>query len=123
MLGVGLNVTTTAAELPVTTATSLALAGATGLDRGALLATVLTALEDRLARWTAHGGDAEAAGLLLEYRTNCATLGTPVQIDLNGGGVRVGVAADVGADGTLLVRTEAGELRVSAGDVTHLRPS
>ena len=42
VLGIGLNVSTTEAELPVTTASSLVLCGASDPDRTALLAAILT---------------------------------------------------------------------------------
>ena len=60
VVGIGLNVTLTAAELPVPTATSLALQGIRQLDRTALLAGFLTEFDAVLARWLAADGDAEA---------------------------------------------------------------
>ena len=50
VLGLGLNVTTTADELPVATATSLALAGLAEPDRTGLLLDVLAALRDGVRR-------------------------------------------------------------------------
>ncbi len=68
VLGVGLNVSTTAEELPVDTATSLALCGSSELDRTELLVAVLDRLDRRLAQWADVGGDAAgvrpARGLL-----------------------------------------------------------
>ena len=54
MIGVGLNVSTTADELPVDTATSLALPAPPDVDRTALLAAVLDAFERWYARWPAE---------------------------------------------------------------------
>jgi BirA family biotin operon repressor/biotin-[acetyl-CoA-carboxylase] ligase len=59
--GVGLNVTLTRAELPVPTATSLLLETAACLDRGRLLAAVLTELASRYTAWAA-GPHAAAPG-------------------------------------------------------------
>jgi BirA family biotin operon repressor/biotin-[acetyl-CoA-carboxylase] ligase len=59
--GVGLNVTLTRAELPVPTATSLLLENAACLDRGRLLAAVLTELASRYTAWAA-GPHAAAPG-------------------------------------------------------------
>src|SRR6478609_10360927 len=56
VIGIGLNVSTTAAELPVDTATSLLLAGATGVDRAALLVSILTNLDARVAQWADTDG-------------------------------------------------------------------
>jgi len=50
VLGVGVNVAQTRDELPVDTATSLALEGAT-VDRAELLAEILERLESRYDRW------------------------------------------------------------------------
>jgi BirA family biotin operon repressor/biotin-[acetyl-CoA-carboxylase] ligase len=113
VVGIGLNVDTTAEELPVPTATSLALAGARDLDRTALLVAILTRLDARVAQWTdCHG---EAA---------CSTIGRPVRITTQrDGAVVVGTAMDVDDTGRLVVQAEDGVVAISAGDVEHVRPS
>ncbi|MFV2120547.1 biotin--[acetyl-CoA-carboxylase] ligase [Streptomyces sp. Act-28] len=63
VVGVGLNVTLRADELPVPTAGSLALAGAVCTDRDPLLRAVLRSLEEWYGGWTAAGGDPSASGL------------------------------------------------------------
>ena len=55
VLGCGLNVTTTAAELDGTPGTSLALEGL-DTDRTALLIDILTELDSQVARWDDVGG-------------------------------------------------------------------
>jgi BirA family biotin operon repressor/biotin-[acetyl-CoA-carboxylase] ligase len=55
VLGVGVNVTQSRDELPVDTATSLALEGAT-VDRAELLAEILERLESRYDRWVSETG-------------------------------------------------------------------
>jgi biotin-(acetyl-CoA carboxylase) ligase len=45
IIGIGINVSTTVTELPVETATSLALAGVTKLDRNSLFPLLLNAFE------------------------------------------------------------------------------
>ncbi|MCF3124948.1 biotin--[acetyl-CoA-carboxylase] ligase, partial [Streptomyces arenae] len=57
VVGVGLNVTLRADELPVPTAGSLALAGAKVTDREPLLRAVLRSLEQWYGEWRAAGGD------------------------------------------------------------------
>ena len=106
VLGVGLNVTTRAEELPVPTATSLALVGAATTDRDTLLRAVLRALSGAL-------GDRDVAG----YKQVCATIGRRVRVELPGGASVEGVAEDVDADGRLVVDGAA----YAAGDVIHLR--
>ncbi len=60
VVGVGLNVSTTAAELPVETATSLLLGGAGEVDRADLLGHVLDALGEEYDAWRAAAGDARS---------------------------------------------------------------
>ncbi|MDA0567601.1 biotin--[acetyl-CoA-carboxylase] ligase [Streptomonospora sp. S1-112] len=123
VIGIGLNVSQERAELPVETATSLALCGAPGADRDALLRALLEEFARRYTDWTAAGGDAEAAGLAREYRRHCRTIGRDVRVHLPGDRRVEGRAAGVDAEGRLVVRTEAGEERpLSAGDVVHVRP-
>ena len=117
VIGIGLNCTQTQDELPVPEATSLALAGAAGeVDRAALLAVLVEELDGQLARW-ADGEDLRAA-----YVGQCTTLGREVRVTVPGGEV-VGRAVDVDADGQLVVRTDAGEQHLGAGDVVHVRPT
>ncbi|WP_436526372.1 biotin--[acetyl-CoA-carboxylase] ligase [Actinoplanes sp. HUAS TT8] len=125
VVGIGLNVSTHAEELPETTgvpATSLRLAGAESLDRDPLLRALLRGLERWYGGWREAGGDAEMCGLLGEYRRLCSTIGRDVRVLLPGGGELTGEATTVDRDGQLVVRTvEGSEHRVSAGDVLHVR--
>jgi BirA family biotin operon repressor/biotin-[acetyl-CoA-carboxylase] ligase len=123
VIGVGLNVDTGEAELPVDTATSLALAGATNTDRTQLLIAILTRLDVRYSRWTDFGGDAAGCGLAAGYRAACASIGRPVRVTLGGGAVVAGDAIDVDELGRLLVRTADGDQPIGAGDVEHVRPA
>lgn len=124
VVGIGLNVSLTPAELPVPTATSLQLAGATGpVDRSALLGGVLARLDTWLQRWFAADGDAAASGLAGAYRGLCSTLGTDVRVTLGGGRMLVGRAADIDDAGRILVQADGTTTAVGAGDVEHLRPS
>jgi BirA family transcriptional regulator, biotin operon repressor / biotin---[acetyl-CoA-carboxylase] ligase len=119
VVGVGINVSTRLAELPVRTATSLLLEGAASTDRHRLLGELLAQIERRYLDWLA--ADPGACGLRAEYRRCCDTLGRPVSVDFPGGTTVTGTALDVDADGRLLLRTAEGQLAVSAGDVVHLR--
>lgn len=124
VLGIGLNVTTTAEELPLPTASSLALQGYSTLDRGKLLVSLLLGLDAELARWEAAGGDAVTAGLADDYRARCVTLGSDVRVELPAGTQR-GRAEAVDDTGRLVVRPAGGgePVVVAAGDVTHIRPA
>ncbi|MEH0546489.1 biotin--[acetyl-CoA-carboxylase] ligase [Streptomyces sp. B21-105] len=124
VVGVGLNVTLRAEELPVPQAGSLALAGAVSTDRDPLLRAVLRSLEDWYGRWRAAGGDPAASGLQETYAAGCATLGRAVRAELPGDRSLVGEAVAVDGDGRLVIATEEGvQEPVGAGDIVHLRPA
>ncbi|GIF24471.1 BirA family biotin operon repressor/biotin-[acetyl-CoA-carboxylase] ligase [Actinoplanes tereljensis] len=125
VVGIGLNVSTRAEELPETTglpATSLKVAGAANADRDPLLRALLRGIAGWYGGWREAGGDAELCGLLAAYRRECATIGREVRVLLPGGGELRGEATSVDGDGQLVIRT-ADDIthRVSAGDVLHVR--
>jgi len=131
VVGIGLNVTVTEAELPAEAgATSLAIEGAACTDRDPLLRAVLRELSTAERRWREHAGDAQTSGLRERYRERCATLGERVRVELPAGAVLDGVAVDIDQDGRLVVREGAAEgaadgggteHAVSAGTVVHVR--
>ncbi|MEU0334750.1 biotin--[acetyl-CoA-carboxylase] ligase [Streptomyces sp. NPDC006193] len=124
VMGVGVNVTLRADELPVPQAGSLALAGAQGTDRDPLLRAVLRSLEDWYGRWRAAEGDASVSGLQETYTAGCATLGRAVRAELPGDRSVVGEAVALDGDGRLVIATEEGvQEPVGAGDIVHLRPA
>ncbi|MEV6760613.1 biotin--[acetyl-CoA-carboxylase] ligase [Streptomyces sp. NPDC051105] len=124
VVGVGINVTLRAEELPVPQAGSLALAGAVTTDREPLLRAVLRSLEDWYGRWRAAEGDPARSGLQEAYAAGCATLGRTVRAELPGDRSLVGEAVAVDGDGRLVIATEAGvQEPVGAGDIVHLRPA
>ncbi|WNM29834.1 biotin--[acetyl-CoA-carboxylase] ligase [Streptomyces sp. Li-HN-5-11] len=124
VIGVGINVTLRADELPVPQAGSLALAGAVSTDRDPLLRAVLRSLEEWYGRWLAAGGDPLASGLQETYAAGCATLGRTVRAQLPGERSVVGEAVAVDGDGRLVIATGAGvQEPVGAGDIVHLRPA
>lgn len=120
IIGVGINVTTTAEELPVETATSLAISAPGAPDRTQVLLEVVAAIREGYDLWQA-GGDLGTARLATSYRSHCATLGRDVRVELPGGGALTGRAVDVDPDGRLVVETADGTERVGAGDVVHVR--
>lgn len=122
VVGIGINVTLRADELPAPHATSLALAGATVTDRDTLLRVLLRTFGSWYADWADAGGDAEASGLAAAYRAACATIDRQVRAQLPGGATVSGRATGLDADGRLIVRTADGSSSpIGAGDVVHLR--
>lgn len=123
VVGIGVNVSQQREDLPVESATSLALAtDGEPVGRARLLGMVLARLLDLDDRWRAAGGDARSAGLAERCASVCVTLGRPVRVELPGQRAIQGVASGLGADGSLEVTLPGGAVRaVLAGDVHHLR--
>jgi BirA family biotin operon repressor/biotin-[acetyl-CoA-carboxylase] ligase len=119
VVGMGLNVNwpTPLPDDLAATATACNLVAGHEVDRDALLGAFL----ERLAvRYDAL----DCASTLDDVRARSATLGRDVRVELPADRVVVGRAVDLAEDGALLVETRPGEvLRVSVGDVVHLRPT
>ncbi len=113
VVGIGLNISQSADELPVRTATSVALATGRSTDRTALLISLLTRLRQEYDAWSAGGGE-RVRGAYLEA---CVTLGRAVRVSLPGGTELAGEATDVDETGRLVVAGTP----VAAGDVLHVR--
>lgn len=113
VVGIGINVGMTIDELPVPTATSLAIEGATNIDRNHLLADVLNEFESIFTHWDL--GDDSITGL---YTSLCSTLGTKVQIHYPNDLIEKGIATGISARGELILDSGS---HVQAGDVVHLR--
>jgi len=123
VVGIGVNVGLQADDLPVPTATSLAILA--GEDprivvppRNQLIATVLAAFELLYLRWEEPAAQASLAAAYLE---RSATIGRRVRVLLAGDREVEGLAETIDPDGRLVLRTEHGREVVSAGDVTNLR--
>ncbi|MGH8991015.1 MAG: biotin--[acetyl-CoA-carboxylase] ligase, partial [Acidimicrobiia bacterium] len=120
VVGIGFNVTAGAyPEELAGQAISCEEEAGRPVDRAELLMAFLEALERRYALLLAGG----AAATLDAYRADSATLGRRVRVELSGGVVE-GVAGRLTGSGELIVvRDDGDEVRVSAGDVIHLRPT
>jgi BirA family biotin operon repressor/biotin-[acetyl-CoA-carboxylase] ligase len=112
IIGIGLNVGMTLAEIPVATATSLAIAESDQLDRNQILIQFLERFSLRFLDWDA-GRD-----FIDEYSKVSATLGCDVQIEVAGRENRIGFAQSITASGALIL---ADGFEVNVGDVVHLR--
>ncbi|MEN0021642.1 MAG: biotin--[acetyl-CoA-carboxylase] ligase [Microbacterium sp.] len=121
IVGSGVNTAMTEAELPVPTATSFAVLGAT-VDVDRLLATYLERLSASIEA-LAESGDAVSSGLHAAAVERCATLGLDVRVSLPGGRFLEGRAETIDEDGRLVVRAGQETHAVSAGDVVHVRPA
>jgi BirA family biotin operon repressor/biotin-[acetyl-CoA-carboxylase] ligase len=122
VIGIGINVSQGADELPVDSATSLALAGARHVDREGMLVALVDAQLQVAQRWRDSGGDAVGSGLADEVAAVCSTLGTRVRVELPGEASVSGLATRLDDDGALVVVAEDGvPHRVLAGDVRHVR--
>ena len=114
VIGIGLNVSQAAEELPVETATSIVLETGAATDRTTLLVSLLGRLRQEYDAWSVGGG-ARVRG---DYLETCVTLGREVRVSLPGGDQLAGEATDVDAAGRLVVAGTP----VAAGDVLHVRP-
>lgn len=117
VLGAGLNLRQSRAELPVATATSwrLVLGGDGFADDEA---------EDWLGRYLGRLALrlAEPEAAREAYAGRCLTLGAEVVVHLPGERTHTGRAVGLGEDGSLLVEGDDGVRIHHAGDVVHLRP-
>jgi BirA family biotin operon repressor/biotin-[acetyl-CoA-carboxylase] ligase len=123
IVGMGLNVSVRAEELPVSTATSLVLEDAECADRDPLIRAVLREIETHYREWVAADGDPDACGLRAAYTGMSATIGREVRVELPGERVLAGTATGVDGSGHLLVSTDGAERALSVGDVVHVRPT
>ena len=116
ILGAGVNLTLTKDQLPVHTATSLALEGG-DTDEDALLSTYLNELR------TLYGLLATADNRVVRdlVRAACSTICRTVRVDLPDGSQLVGIGEDLDFTGRLIINVDGRRTAVSAGDVTHLR--
>jgi len=121
VVGIGLNVSLTAEELPVPTGTSLAIESGVEPDRTEVLVLLLEALLEAYDAWQVGGPDARDQ-LATSYAAACVTVGREVRVELPGGGQLLGRATGVDRQGRLVVTGPDGQTAVGAGDVVHVRP-
>lgn len=128
VLGTGLNVTLTTAELPVPNATSVLLEDPATVDRTVLLKSYLSRFAVLYRSFCNADGDPAAGmagGHSLHKRVEAVltTLGKQVRAHLPGDHEIIGHASRLDDYGSLMVVDSGGhEHVVTAGDVVHLRP-
>lgn len=113
--GCGLNISLTAEELPVPTATSLSL-HTPPPSREQVLVACLSQLARRVEEW-------DRGRIIAEYRTMCDTLGRSIVVRLPGGAELAGQALAIDSGGRLVVGAADGEHVIDAGDVEYVRTS
>lgn len=118
VVGAGVNTRMRAEDLPVPTATSLAILGVDA-DEDRLLADYLTRLRDHIAALSVGGG--AAARVREQVRSACSTIGREITVHLPDGETLVGTATGVDDEARLVVSHGAGHTPVAAGDVVHVR--
>ncbi|GGF13932.1 biotin--[acetyl-CoA-carboxylase] ligase [Subtercola lobariae] len=123
VVGSGVNLFLTEEQLPVPTATSIALAGGVDFTADDLLSAYLRSFTELYELFVLWGGDAAESGIAAIVADACSTLGQPVSVELPAGDVLTGIASGLDESGRLVVvrDTDARTIAVSAGDVTHLR--
>lgn len=114
IVGIGINIFQSSAELPIENATSLSMY--LEVNREALLIEILSQLGVIFS-----GSDSVSAkdfsDLKNEYRNLCETLGKHVSVTLPGSEILEDLAIAISEDGSLLLKTR--EIRVA--DIVHLR--
>ena len=112
ILGIGINVAMTEEELPVSSATSLAIAGSTNLNRNLILSNFLMRFESNFKKWD------EGEDFIESYSKACSTIGKRVKVEVAERETRNGKALAINKTGALIL--EDG-FEVNVGDVIHLR--
>lgn len=120
VVGMGLNTSLTADELPVPTATSLAVESGATVDRTEVLVALLAHLRASYDAWRERPEELAAA-----YARLSVTVGEHVRAELPGDAALVGTATGIDDLGRLEVTPDDGSptVAVGAGDVVHLRPA
>jgi BirA family biotin operon repressor/biotin-[acetyl-CoA-carboxylase] ligase len=121
VIGFGINVNQSTQQLPVDTATSLAVENAGSVDRDQLLAVVIENIKQLYGDLSSASGDAQESGLRKAILDSSATVGSQVSVEFPDGNKAFGLAKDIDETGRLVVFTQNETLSVSAGDVLHLR--
>ena len=121
VIGAGANIVQERSELPVESATSLAMCGAADIRREDLIVRYLQELADLHRAWWTGGAGLEV--LRTSYRASCLTIGLEVDVHQPDGRVARGTATAVDDVGRLVVAGGGASRAHAAGDVVHVRRS
>ena len=123
VIGSGVNLSQSKADLPIDAATSMAIEGANQVSRDDFLEAYLGHLTNLYKSFGAANGNPNASGLRAAVIANCATIGREVRVILPGDKEEFGRAIDIDETGRLIVEKadKSETLAVAAGDIVHLR--
>lgn len=127
VIGTGLNLLQSTDELPVETATSMAIEGGAVSELDYILAEYLTNLRELYSAFVSASGDAVASGLRAEVIANCSTLDRAgskrVRAILPNDSELLGDAVGIDDTGRLIILPDGASevVPVAAGDIVHLR--
>ena len=124
VVGAGLNILQAKAELPIETATSLAIEGNSDASIDAVLAGYLHNLKELYQSWGSANGDAVQSGLRNQVIESCSTLGLSVKALLPGEQELLGKAVGIDDTGRLILQPDSGAevVAVAAGDIVYCLP-
>ena len=121
VIGAGVNVFQIRDQLPVDTATSLALEDIAIESLDALLAAYLKNLRSQLDEFIALAGELGGTELHEQISNACSSIGREVRVVLPGDQQFIGRAEAIDSIGRLVVQNDSETRSVSVGDVVHLR--
>lgn len=121
VIGSGVNVFQSESELPIDTATSLAIRNIQVESLDELLAAYLSELKRNVEEFESVRGDVDACTLRSRIKDACVSLGRQVRVILPNQTEFIGEATDIDSLGRLVVRSSNDTISVAAGDVVHLR--
>ncbi|MEN9713773.1 MAG: hypothetical protein RLZZ164_437 [Actinomycetota bacterium] len=121
VIGSGVNVFQTEDQLPLDTATSLAIRGIRVESLDQLLAAYLTELKRNVEEFESARGDVDACTLRSRIKDACISLNRQVRVILPNQTEFIGEAIDIDSLGRLVVKSANDTISVAAGDVVHLR--
>jgi BirA family transcriptional regulator, biotin operon repressor / biotin---[acetyl-CoA-carboxylase] ligase len=123
VVGAGLNLLQTKAELPIPNATSLALHSVTGFQLDDIAVRYLASFKRLYENFSDAQGDAVNSGLMTDVIESSLTIGKKVLVVLPDETEFEGIASGLDESGRLLVSlTNPTEIRaVAAADIKHLR--
>ncbi|MCX6443436.1 MAG: biotin--[acetyl-CoA-carboxylase] ligase [Actinobacteria bacterium] len=113
VIGIGINVAMSEAQLPVDTATSLLIEGGVDLTRDEILCEVLEEFEEHFVQWDQGIDEVQAL-----YVHLCSTLGKEVRVEYPGGATHLAMAESISDVGALILDDGT---HVQSADVIHLR--
>jgi BirA family biotin operon repressor/biotin-[acetyl-CoA-carboxylase] ligase len=121
VIGTGLNVFQTREQLPLETASSLALSGISVPSIDAVLAEYLKNMRKNYDEFVALKGELAGSELLNSLKRACGTIGREVRAILPGDKELIGKAIDIDELGRIVIDCDGKHTPVSVGDIVHLR--